>query len=197
MKSLNLTANLNCLSNTIYFLKKHFPVILDLGLVAALGRVIQLGGFGEIESWMNIALEVVIETARLLIFLYALGLASVRVGALRISRFFIQKENRKLHLIVAIKKIKKQWVSILVNFICFLLIAGVINYLIDLLAYQTCLFLKLKKDGILSSSSSEWTILLFFKNLSVIPLTLVFEAVFLLWITNKFKKREEAAVSCN
>jgi hypothetical protein len=82
---------------------------------------------------------------------------------------------------------KKYWLLILINFVCFLLIAATINYLIDLLAYETCLYLKLTEDGILSPSSSEWTILLFFKNLSVIPFTLVFEAVFLLWLTNKLQ----------
>jgi hypothetical protein len=66
-----------------------------------------------------------------------------------------------------------------------LLIAATINYFIDLLAYETCLYLSLKSDGILAESSSEWTILLFFKNLTVIPLTLIFDTVLLLWLANK------------
>ncbi|MEJ7827606.1 MAG: hypothetical protein WKF91_05405 [Segetibacter sp.] len=185
--SLNLTNELNWLLGTIFFLKKHYKVITGLGLIAAFGRVVQLGGFGTIALWMNIVLEVVVESARILIFLYVLGLASIQNGVLRIKRFFTQNNERKLHSTAAIKKLKKQWFSIVLNIIGFLIIAALINYLIDLAAYKTCLFLTLKKDGILSPSSSEWTILLFFKNLSVIPFTLVFNAVFLLWITNKFQ----------
>ena len=59
------------------------------------------------------------------------------------------------------------------------------NLLIDHLAYETCLYLALRYNGILVDTSSEWTILLFFKNISVIPFTLVFETIVLLWLTNK------------
>ena len=90
-------------------------------------------------------------------------------------------------LTIAVQKMKKQWPAVVLNSIGFLLIAGAINYLIDALAYKTCLYLALKKQGILAASSSEWAILLFFKNLSVIPFTLIFETVFLLWVTNKLK----------
>lgn len=41
--------NLSFLKHTIYFFQKHFWVVLGLGLIAALGRVIQLGGFGAIS----------------------------------------------------------------------------------------------------------------------------------------------------
>ena len=183
----NLSGKLNWLYHTLYFIKKHFVVIVGLGLIAAFGRVIQLGGFGEITSRMNFILEIVIESARVLIFLYVLGLASIKNGVLQLSNFFTGKINRKLHWAVAIQKMKEQWLSILLSVIGFLLIAGIINYLIDLLAWETCLYLTLKKDGILAGSSSEWTILLFFKNISIIPFMLVFQALFLLWITNKFQ----------
>jgi hypothetical protein len=185
----NLTTKLHWLLHTGHFLKKHFRTIIGLGLVAAFGRVIQLGGFGAITSWMNIVLEVVVESARVLLFLYVLGLANVKTGVLRIRRLVTERYNRKVQFAAAVQKFKTQLFSILLNIAGFLIIAAIINYGIDLLAYQTCLYLTLKKDGILADASSEWTILLFFKNLSVIPLTLVFEAVFLLWITNSFQNQ--------
>ena len=83
--SFNLSDKLSLLNNTFYFFKKHFMAIMGLGLIAALGRVIQLGGFGEITNWMNIILEVVVESARILLFLYVLGLANIRNGVLRIK----------------------------------------------------------------------------------------------------------------
>ena len=190
---MNLHINLSKLSllfNTFHFLKKHLLVIFGLGLIAAFGRVIQLGGFGQISSRVNIFLEIIVEFVRVLIFLYVLGLASFKKGALRIKQFFTDKHGRKLYWKIAIQKIKNQWAEILLNFFVFLSIAWFINYLIDLLAYQTCLYLTLKQGEILSQSSSEWTIILFFKNISVIPFALTFETLFLLWIINKFRNHK-------
>ena len=176
MRFNKLNPGLFWLHNSMFFLRQHFGVILFLGLVAAFGRVIQLGGFGSIEAWMNIVLEVVVESARIILFLYVLGLASIKDGALRIKRLFLWKGIDKTQRNAALSKMKRQWRSIVLNFAGFLVIAFVANYMIDLLAYETCLYLKLKQGGVLASTSSEWTIILFFKNLSVIPFTLVFEA---------------------
>jgi len=183
--SFNHPGKWSLLNNTVYFFKKHFLTIIGLGLIAALGRVIQLGGFGQITNWMNVILEVVVESARILLFLYVLGIANVKNGVLRIRHILTHKEDRKKLLTNAIHTVKKQWLSLCLNIIGFLVIASIINYLIDLLAYETCLYLSLKSDGILAESSSEWTILLFFKNLTVIPLTLIFDTVLLLWLANK------------
>ncbi|GAB2792228.1 hypothetical protein GCM10027275_41380 [Rhabdobacter roseus] len=190
--ALNLSEKLHWLAGTIYFFKKHLVVIGSLGLVAGLGRVIQLGGFGAISTWQHVALEVVIEAARLGVFLYVLGLASIRHGALRLKYLFTDRQRRLDHWAAARQKMRRQWFSILLNLVAFLGVAWGLNYLIDLLAYQTCLYLKLKQGGILAPTSSEWTILLFFKNLSTIPLTIAFNAAFLLWITNKFQLRPQA-----
>lgn len=178
-------SHLHFLKHTISFFQKHFVVVLGLGLVAALGRVLQLGGFGAISTSANIVLEVIVEAARLLLFFYVLGLANVTKGLLRMKRFFTHKNIRKQQRLIVVHNLKKRWAAILVNFGGFLLLAWALNYLIDLLAYETCLYLTLKKEGILAASSSEWTILLFFKNLSVIPFTLVFETLLLLWLTNR------------
>jgi len=185
MPAFNFLNKLTTLNNAIYFIKKHFLVILSLGLVSAFGRVIQLGGFGEIPGWVNIVLEIIVESSRILLFLFVLGLANVKKGISRIRDLFTKKNMWRSNWNVSIEKIKKQWLSVLLNLVAFLIIASMFNYLIDQLAYQTCLYLSLKENGILVDSSSEWTILLFFKNLSVIPFTLVFETLLILWIAGK------------
>jgi len=185
MPAFNFLNKLTILNNAIYFIKKHFLVILSLGLISAFGRVIQLGGFGDIPGWVNIVLESIVETSRILLFLFVLGLANVKKGILRIQDFFTKKNMWRSTWSVSIQKIKKHWLSVLLNLVAFLIIASMFNYLIDQLAYQTCLYLSLKENGILVDSSSVWTILLFFKNLSVIPFTLVFETLLILWITGK------------
>jgi uncharacterized membrane protein YwzB len=181
----NVLGKLDFLQTTLLFYKKHFLVITGLGLIAASGRVIQLGGFGEITALANILLEIVVESARIFLCLYVLGLANIRKGFRRITHFFTHKEIQQFQWNTAIKNVRKQWLSIVLNFIAFALIAWVLNYFIDLLAYETCLYLKLKTNGILAASSSEWTVILFFKNLSVIPFTLIFETLLVLWLTNK------------
>lgn len=193
--SFNLSDKLSLLNNTLYFFKKNFITIMALGVIAALGRVIQLGGFGQITSWMNIIIEVLVESARILIFLYVLGFANIKKGILRIKRIVIHNGDRKKLLAVALLKLKDQWLTVSLNIIGFSLIVWAINFLIDLLAYETCLYLTLKTDGILAESSSEWTILLFFKNLTVIPLTLIFDTVLLLWLTNKLSNYRKANVA--
>ncbi|HVG13595.1 MAG TPA: hypothetical protein VM935_01505 [Chitinophagaceae bacterium] len=193
--ALPLYQKLNPLYKALVFFKKHFLVIMGLGLLAAFGRVIQLGGFGTISRGLNIFLEVVVESARISLFLYVLGVADIRKGVLRIRRFFTEKENRKVRWATFMQNIRRQWGSILVNMVGFALIVWTLNYLIDLLAYETCLYLTLREDGILDASSSEWTILLFFKNLSVIPFTLVFETVLLLWLVNQSGRDKPNAVN--
>jgi hypothetical protein len=168
---------------------------MGLGIIAALGRVIQLGGFGQITTWMNIVIEMVVESARILIFLYVLGFANVKKGIFRIRSIVTHKDNRKKLMTDAVQKLKRQWLPLCLNIVGFLLIAWTINYLIDLLAYETCLYLTLKSDGILVESSSEWTILLFFKNLTVIPLTLIFDTILLLWLSNKLSNYGKPGVA--
>jgi hypothetical protein len=153
-------------------------------VIAAFGRVIQLGGFGKISDVENVILEVVVELSRMIIFLFVLGAANIKRGLYHIRQFLSGKYNLRARLTIALKRVRLHWLSITLNFIGFLFIAGIINFLIDQLAYQTCLFLSLRREGILVDTSSEWTILLFFKNILVIPFTLVFETILLLWITN-------------
>ncbi len=193
MPAINFLNKLTTLNNAIYFIKKHFQVILGLGLISAFGRVIQLDGFGEIPGWTNIVLEIIVESSRILLFLFVLGLANVKKGILRIRDFFTKKDMWRSNWRVSIQKLKKQWLSVLLNLTVFLIIAWIFNYLIDQLAYETCLFLSLKEHGVLVASSSEWTILLFFKNLSVIPFTLVFETLLILWIAGKMNSYKVSA----
>ncbi|QNF31597.1 hypothetical protein HUW51_02225 [Adhaeribacter swui] len=181
-----ISGKLSWLFGSFSFIGQHFKVIMALGFIAGLGRVIQLGGFGEVTSVTHIVLEVIIESARLLLFVYALGLANVKSGLSRIKHLFTQKPNRKLKWQAAKQNFKNNWLAFVFNCVGFSLIAAGFNYLIYLLAYETCLYLTLISHQILVSTASEWTILLFFKNLSVIPFTLVFEALFFLWITNTF-----------
>ena len=179
------SANLEWLSSTILFFRKHFLMIFTLGLIAGIGRVVQLKGFGEISPATNIIMEVIVESARLALFIYILGSASLKMGLARLAGVFEKSEHRTEVLKLAFANFKRKWPILLLNLGGYLLIAWVINLLIDQLAYETCLYLTMQNRGILSADASEWTIILFFKNLTVIPLTFVFNTLFVFYLTNR------------
>ena len=88
---------------------------------------------------------------------------------------------------LAFTNFRTKWPVLLLNFVVFLGIAWLINLLIDQLAYETCLYLTMQNQGILSTDASEWTIILFFKNLTVIPFTLVFNTLLFFYLTDRLK----------
>ena len=170
---------------TLRFIKDNFLIIFGLGLIAAIGRAIQLRAFGPISPFSHMLLEIMIESARVALFFYALGLANIKSGLSRIVRVVSIKESRRQNWRVAILKLRKQWSIIFINLVAFLTIAYLFNLLIDQIAYETCLHITLIARRLISGQSSVWALILFFKNVSVIPLTLVFQALFLLWVTNR------------
>ncbi|WP_080057848.1 hypothetical protein [Spirosoma aerolatum] len=184
----NLLKALDWTVETIQFCKKHFGFIFSLGLIAAVGRAIQLKAFGPISPLSHGLLEIVVESARILIFLYALGLTNIGAGAKRLMQIVFNKQSRKQNWQLAIQKLRTKWGALLVNLIAFSVIALLFNKLIDHIAYETCLYITLKARDLISDQSSEWAIILFFKNISVIPFTLIFNALFCLWLVNRLPR---------
>jgi hypothetical protein len=170
---------------TLVFFKTHVAVILTLGLIAAFGRAAQLRAFGEVTPVLHHVLEFFIQSARIGVFIYTLGLTNVKKGISRILSLIASKAAWKHNLVIARAKVSNEWDTLLVSLVIYSLITLLINLLIDYATYQTCLYYKLKATEIISNVASEWVLILFLKNLSVIPFTLVFNALFLLWATNK------------
>lgn len=173
------------LKHTFFFSLRHFRVIIGLAFIAGLGRYIQLKGFGDIHSLTNILLEIIVEGARVLLLLYILGLADIKKGVLRIKHFLTDKEKRAQFGTVFRQHVKMYWNAIILSLIGFSIIAWLLNYCIDVIIYKTSLISFLKDKGILNPQASEWPVLLFIKNLTVIPYTLVFETLLLLWLAGR------------
>jgi hypothetical protein len=167
------------------FVQKHFLLIFSLGLLAGVGRATQLGAFGAIPNWLHFVLECLIEASRLVIFLFCLGLTNVRTGIRRFLKLLSPAYHSKDKWSAAFGQLRRNWLPASVNVIAFMVFAFLINLLIDQLAYETCLYANLQNNGVMDAGASEWTIILFFKNITVIPFTLVFNAVLLLWFANK------------
>ncbi len=192
-KSNVLLDHLDPLFSTLVFMKRHWITLFCLGLIAGVGRVVQLGGFGEVTPVTHGLLEVLVEGSRVAILLFVVGLANIRMGFRHVVGLLSGKVAIGKFARTVWSKMKLRWIALSLSFIAFALIAGVMNMLIDQLAYETCLFITLKRGGVLADSASEWTILLFFKNISVIPFTLVFETLLLLWLANRWPRRSQHA----
>ncbi|UFH52829.1 hypothetical protein [Spirosoma sp. KNUC1025] len=170
---------------TLRFIKNNFLIIFSLGLVAAFGRAIQLRAFGPVSPLAHTLLEIVIESARILLFFYSLGLSNLKNGLVKLIQLITNREGRTKNWQTALGTVQEKWLVVLINFVAFLAIAFLFNVLIDHIAYETCLFITLQSRQLISGDSSVWALILFFKNISVIPFTLIFEAIFFLWITNQ------------
>jgi len=70
--------------------------------------------------------------------------------------------------------------------VIFMVIGTVANIAIDL---ATHLFLLdwLKSNDLLAVTASQWPVILFLKNVSIIPFTLVFECLLVLFLIGKVK----------
>jgi len=185
-------SNFGLVKNTIEFFGRHFILIFGLGVVAALGRAIQLGARGEVSGGVDSFLEIVIATARILTFLFVLGESKIGDGVKRvISVFQLDRAQWKSIGSNIIYRLKSNWLALLINLVVYSAIAMMINFLIDNIAYNSNLLKSLQNSHILASNTTEWVLLLFFKNITVIPFTIIFNAFILLWITNSQQIREK------
>ncbi len=180
-------STLDWIAHSIGFFRNHLFTVLGLGFLAAIGRATQMGAFGPISTASDVLLEIGVESSRILLFLYVLGLTNVRTGAGSVLRLFSAGAYHHRNWRVAVQKVKSHWRALLLNLAVFLLIAWSINFLIDYTAYQTCLYTKMKASEIIADGASEWAFILFLKNISIIPFTLVFNALFLHWVTNRLR----------
>ncbi len=106
----------------------------------------------------------------------------------------MQRLKKALHLKLADRKLiqgaivtnfKENVAAIIINTAAFIMIAVLVNFLADFLVYNTAILTNLKEAGVIAINASGWALLLFFKNIFVIPFTIIFETFFFLWLINK------------
>ena len=164
--------------HSVDFFGVHFLLVFGAGLIAGLGRAIQLGAMHEVSGGVNTLLEIIIETARILTFLLVLGEGSIGKGTQSVrSIFLLNRAQWKSIWSVVITRIKVNWIALVINLLMYSVVAFIINFIIDKVAYDTELLTMLQNSHILAPKTSEWVLLLFFKNLTVIPFTIIFNGV--------------------
>ncbi|MBA4852845.1 hypothetical protein [Emticicia sp. BO119] len=176
------------IQRTDNYLKRNFLFIFILGLGAGIGRFIQEGGQGEISSIAKAILEVVVNGARLLIVLIIIGQGYVQAGIRNFTNIFRLTKSEWLEVWTNVKyNLSNNFISLLVNFIIYIVIAVVVNVVLFSIFEFTPFVTWLKSVNLLNPAASKWPVLLFFKNISIIPFTLIFETLFVIWIVQRNK----------
>ena len=178
---------------SINFIAVHFLIIFGAGLIAAFGRAIQLGAVGEISGIANGLLEIIVASVRILTFLLVIGAGSISEGVRRVkSIFHLSRPQWYSIWSVVLARLRVNWIGLIVNLLAYSAIAVIINFVIDKLVFNTDILKILQNYHILAPNTSEWVLLLFLKNISVIPFTIIFNGVILLWITNNLSGNEKS-----
>lgn len=168
---------------TNVFIGKYYVALLGLGVAAGTGRFFQTGGQGEISWRVNFLMEVGVNLARLLTVLLVIGKGSIQTGIKQVVGVFrMSKQQWMVIWLNSRYNFSNNGLAILVNFIVFAIIAVLINVGLNFLFEYTSVLQWLKAHQVLKVSASKWPVLLFIKNISVIPFTLVFEILFLNWL---------------
>lgn len=176
------------IQKTDTYFKRNFILILSLGAVAGLGRFFQEGGYGEITPSMHGILEIVINGARLLIIFLIIGQGYVQVGFNNLINLFRLTRDEWSHVWATVKSnFANNSIAILTNFIILMVVAVIFNIALFALFDYTTFLGWLKSTALISPEASKWPVLLFFKNISIIPFTLVFETLFVMWIVERNK----------
>lgn len=160
---------------SVRYFWRYAIYILLFSAAAGVARAMQVGALGEGDGWLNACLEVIVNLARIGVFLVLLGQGNAQVGVQRILKLnfaiktFVRKEYATMPGAVKLK----------IAVINGLLFAGLVWGL-------NSLFVSIA-DAIASHTlmaflSEPEPIVFFLKNVTVIPLT----AVFALCVVNLF-----------
>ena len=175
------------IQETQRFINKHWVSVGILNLVAAIGRFVQEGGTGKIAVETFSLLEIAVELSRVLLVLLVIGNGSINVGFRQVISIFRMKGADWKQVWKQLKtNVSWNKITLSINLVIFMIIGTITNISIDLLVH---LFLLnwLKINDLLAVTASQWPVILFLKNTSIIPFTLVFEVLLVLILVGKFK----------
>lgn len=176
----------NLLGWTFTFWLKHLGIITFLMLFAAVGRSIQMRAMGEVSSTAYFWLEVMVEVARLLALFAIVGHGHIVRGFLKIGVIFRLRRDEWSEIGRSVRAtLRFQWPALVGYLVFFSLIALLINKGNSLIADNTTVLTVLKRSGLLHPAATGMPLFFFLKNLTIIPLTLVFEYNLLQWCTKQ------------
>ena len=158
------------LAQSVRFYARYAVNIIGLGLLSSTGRAIQLGWSEYISGTQHLLLELMVEAARVAIFLVVVGEGSFTAGVTAI------KNVRKMSGYVSIwNNLKGRWVAVIWSIAAFIIFASLVNAVISLIAHNDTVLSTVQNLGFppTKDESLKSAIIFFLKNITIIPFTLV------------------------
>ncbi len=164
---------------------KNLLLVLVLILIPATGRIIQAHGFGPVARTTYWLLEIPVETSRVLFFLLLAGDGKISGGIHALGALLrLPEEDWKIIPNTIINSFKPHSVELIATTTVFIVCILVFNYLIKYGAENPQLLSGLRQVSFLKLMNPQ-SLTLFFKNLTVIPLTIIFEVWLALRLLDK------------
>jgi len=182
---------------TFSFFLRHAPVILSVSLIVAISRVIQVGWEGYLPVVVFVILEIVVLAARVAIALIAIGEGALGPGLKKVRTIVRLPEAEKSAAFARMgQTIKEQWRAVLRDILLFGLTAITINYVIGEVSQTRTVYSLMTSWGVPGSNedSVQAAATLFMKNLTVIPLTIVFQYGIVRYLLRQERIERTAAV---
>jgi hypothetical protein len=171
----------SAVARTFQFISRHLPLVGVLCAISAGGRFVQTGWPSLSGAMAQVALEIVVEGARVVLALAAIGGGNPFTGVETIKQVFRTKKSDKSSPAVDVRKrLLFHWKSYAWDFAFYCGIAFALNLIIDVIVDLPAVVALTHTLGAKGSGSAE----LFLKNLSVIPLTIIFQVFFVTRLLN-------------
>jgi hypothetical protein len=176
---------LQLLGSSVQLFATAAPWILSLGLIAAVGRAFQVGPGRTWPKPAYVAFEVAVELVRLTIILVVIGQGDPLAGAHRIGAFFSGTGHSE-----ALGRLAQgwgqHWAEALLALVLFVIAAGAANVVTFTIAglgpvRGLAAALGIAKAG---DKASKLAVVLFLKNLTIIPFTMIWLWELLLFLAH-------------
>ena len=177
------------LFRALRFYGANLPAILLIMSFAAVGRALQLGAAGPPGPLWSGILEVAVEGSRALFVVFLIGHGSVRQGYRNVLALF-GKGRANWHGAAneGTSSRRVDWAGMVLSLLLFGLVAWGMNVMIASVASRPDLLAGLRRCGYMAEDANPYGVLLFMKNLTVIPLTLVFNYVLVMFAIGQMRR---------
>lgn len=177
-------------SETDRFIRQNFLTTFVPGLISGLCRFVQEGGAGPVSVSTQATLGIVVFLSRTIIVLSAAGQGNVLEGLNRIFKVFsFSAADWKMTGLNLKSNARFNLIALVVNILLFVMVSIFINVSLAFLTEATPFLAYLRSLGLLAPAAGKWPVILFLKNISVIPFAFVFEIFLVMFLTGaaKFK----------
>jgi hypothetical protein len=178
------------ITETDSFIRHNFFTTIAPGLVAGVCRYIQEGGIGEVSVSTQASLGMVVFLARAIIVFSVAGDGNILDGVAEIFKIFSMNSSDWKNTGMNLKgNFRYNLIALFVNIFIFIMISLLINIGLSFLMEYTPFLTYLKEHHIMAPSASHWPVLLFLKNISIIPFAFVFEILLIMFLAGATKLR--------